>query len=368
MMKTSTPLMVNMVATFVIGLYPVSLAAQSVEPHEERPEGSSSHKSVRDAIVEGWNLTPDQVASLEEKLAMDPSDVAVRTQLLAYYGGSRSFRDQSAKEAKREHALWFIRNSPESEILGTPPSQIDHILDSEGYSEAKRAWMSQIDREPENTRLLGHAAAFLKFGDRRTSIEMLEQAQSLDPSSPEWPRELGHLHSLGAQVSGGGDLKSAEKALEHFQRAYGLADDSLRDSLLDYLAKAAFSADQLDQARHYAELMLQNAEPGWNSGNRVHHGNLVLGRIALRADNIEEARSRLLAAGNTTGSPQLNSFGPNMSLAKDLLEIGEREVVLEYFKLCSRFWDSDRAKDTLDKWGVLAAAGRIPDFGANLHY
>ena len=57
-----------------------------------------------------------------------------------------------------------------------------------------------------------------------------------------------------------------------------------------------------------------------------------------------------------------------MSLAKDLLEIGEREVVLEYFKLCSRFWDSDRAKDTLDKWGVLAAAGRIPDFGANLHY
>ena len=368
MMKTSTPLMLKTVAVLVVGLCPVTLAAQSVEPAEESPERSSSDRSVHDAIVAAWNLTPEQVASLEAQLAMDPSDVAVRTQLLAYYGGSRSFRDQSAKEAKREHALWFIRNSPESVILGTPPSQIDHILDSEGYSEAKRAWMSQIDREPENTRLLGHAAAFLKFGDRRTSIEMLERAQSLDPTNPEWPMKLGHLSSLEALGPEGGDSGTSEKALEHFQKAYALADDSLRDSLLDYLAEAAFSADQLDQAHHYAELMLQNTEAGWNSGNRVHHGNLVLGRIALRAGNIEEARSRLIAAGNTTGSPQLNSFGPNMSLAKDLLEIGEREVVLEYFKLCSRFWDSDRAKDTLDKWGVLAAAGRILDFGANLHY
>ena len=113
MMKTSTRLMVNTAAIFVIGLYPVSLAAQSAEPSEESPERSSRHKSGYDAIVAGRNLTPEQVASLEAKLAMDPNDVAVRTQLLAYYGGSRSFRDQSAKEAKREHALWFIRNSPE---------------------------------------------------------------------------------------------------------------------------------------------------------------------------------------------------------------------------------------------------------------
>lgn len=367
-MKTPTPLMANMVAVLVIGLCPAILAAQSTNLPQESPERSSSDTSVRNAIVEGRNLTPEQVASLEAKLAMDPSDVAVRTQLLAYYGGSRSFRDQSAKEAKREHALWFIRNSPDSEILGTPPSQIHHILDSEGYSEAKKAWMSQIDREPENAKLLGHAAEFFKFGDRRTSIRMLERAQSLDPSNPEWPRKLGHLNSLGALGPEGGDLRTSEKALEHFQKAYGLADGPLRDSLLEDLAKAAFSADQLDQAHHYAELMLQNTEAGWNSGNRVHHGNLVLGRIALRAGNIEEARSRLVAAGNTTGSPQLNSFGPNMSLAKELLEIGEREVVLDYFRLCSRFWDSDRAKDKLDKWGVLAAAGRIPDFGANLYY
>ena len=368
MMKTSTPLMVNMVAILVIGLCPGSLAGQSVERPQERPEAPTGEKSVRDVVIAARNLTPEQVASLEEKLAMDPSDAATRTQLLGYYGGRRLVRDQSAKEAKREHALWFIRNSPEAEILGMPFSRVNHILDRDGYAEVKEAWMSQIDREPENATLLGHAADFFMFGDRRTSIKLLKRAQSLEPSNAEWPSKLGHILSLGIRGPGESDPRFAEEALDHLEKAYELADKSRRDSLLEDLAKGAYSADQLDKARRYADLMLLNSEAGWNYGNRVHHGNLVLGRIALREGNIEEAKSRLIAAGNTPGSPQLNSFGPNMALAKALLEIGEREIVLEYFELCSKFWNSDRAKDELDKWGVLAAAGRIPDFRANLDY
>ena len=359
---------VCMVTILAIVLCHKGIGAAFVESPKENPEHPSAEKSVHDAVRAGRNLTPEQAASLEEKLAADPDDVTARTQLLGYYGGARSFRDPSAKEAKREHVLWFIRNSPESEILGTPPSNMNHILEPDGYAEAKKAWMSQIDREPGNATLLGHAADFFMFGDRRTSIKLLKQAQSLDPSNPEWPRKLGHILSLGIRGPGEGDPRFAEEALEHLEKAYELADESLRDSLLEGLAKGAYSADQLDKARHYAELMLQNTEAGWNYGNRVHHGNLVLGRISLREGNIEEAKSRLIAAGNTPGSPQLNSFGPNMALAKALLEIGERRVVLEYFTLCSKFWNSDRAKEKLDKWGVLAAAGRIPDFQANLDY
>jgi len=103
-------------------------------------------------------------------------------------------------------------------------------------------------------------------------------------------------------------------------------------------------------------------------GNRIHHGNLVLGRIALREDNIDEATTRLIEAGKTPGSPTLDSFGPNMALAKELLEKGERASVLEYFRLCSKFWASEQAKDQLDKWTVLVNGGRVPDFGANLDY
>jgi len=37
-----------------------------------------------------------------------------------------------------------------------------------------------------------------------------------------------------------------------------------------------------------------------------------------------------------------NSFGPNVSLAKDLLEKGERDTVVEYFEACKKFWKMDR--------------------------
>ena len=55
-----------------------------------------------------------------------------------------------------------------------------------------------------------------------------------------------------------------------------------------------------------------------------------------------------------------------MSLAKDLLEKGERDVVLEYFEACRKFWKM--GEDDLDKWSKEVKAGTIPDFGANLVY
>ena len=53
-----------------------------------------------------------------------------------------------------------------------------------------------------------------------------------------------------------------------------------------------------------------------------------------------------------------------MMLDKELLEKGQRDVVLEYFELCKKFWN----KDTLEKWAEVVKSGRIPEFGGNLYY
>jgi hypothetical protein len=94
---------------------------------------------------------------------------------------------------------------------------------------------------------------------------------------------------------------------------------------------------------------------------------MVLGRVALRRDkNVALAKNLLIASGKTPGSPQLNSFGPNMSLAKDLLAAGERDTVLEFFSECSSFWKQQFSK--LDQWAAMVKGGGDPDFGANLRY
>ncbi len=55
-----------------------------------------------------------------------------------------------------------------------------------------------------------------------------------------------------------------------------------------------------------------------------------------------------------------------MALAKELLDKGERDAVLEFFTLCKAFW-KDRAKQ-LDEWSDTVRKGGIPRFGANLVY
>ena len=227
--------------------------------------------------------------------------------------------------------------------------------------------MDHLENDPDNLTFLGHAAAYLDYGDRKTKIELLQRARSLDPSNAEWPRRLGFEHELNNdRPPQATDRQAADKALELYENAFELSDERDRESLLEELAKVAFEAGQHDKARKYAESLLRDAQRGASYGNRVHHGNLVLGRIALAEGNVKAAKFRLIAAGNIPSEPNLSTFGPNMTLAKELLEQGERDVVLKYFRLCSRFWDRDDGQ--LEKWTAVVELGKIPDFGPNLRY
>jgi hypothetical protein len=142
-------------------------------------------------------------------------------------------------------------------------------------------------------------------------------------------------------------------------RFYALAD----------LAKAAFDAGDLTKATSYANELLSLAPQNrkdWNYGNAIYYGNFVLGRVALRGGDVAGAKRSLLAAAQTPGSPQLNSFGPNVTLAKELLDKGARDTVLEYFALCRSFWKLDRG--LLDQWSATVRGGGIPQFNSNLNY
>jgi hypothetical protein len=153
------------------------------------------------------------------------------------------------------------------------------------------------------------------------------------------------------------------------QRLATAKSDQDRFYALNDAAEQGLVIGKTEEARRNAEELLgllPRFVGDWNYGNAIQDGNLVLGRIAVREGRIAEAKQRLLEAGRSPGSPQMNSFGPNMSLAKDLLEKAETEAVLEYFGLCRKFWALDRGH--LDQWTQEVKAGRVPDFGPNLVY
>jgi len=365
----------------VVALLSVALVDDSDDIRRDAAHGLSRF---------GRHISADEMRYFEALVPGSPHELALRILALGHYFlGQR--QSAPARAARQQHIFWLIEHAPECDAAGSPDASLYAADDADAYAKGRELWLAQVASHPENTGILGNAARFFLLDDPEISETLVKKARDLEPANPEWSERLGHLYSLQSGREGAGSQGAARHALEELQHAEHLrlkgapVDTSetnpdlararpLLERLhkLPGLAKAAFEAREFEEARNYATELLKLAcspdlpEFFRNNGNAIHHGNLILGRIALQSGDLAQARERLLAAGRTKGSPQLNSFGPNMSLAGELLKRGERNAVLEYFALCSKFWK--HGSDVLIEWTRQVEAGEIPNFGANLRY
>jgi hypothetical protein len=97
----------------------------------------------------------------------------------------------------------------------------------------------------------------------------------------------------------------------------------------------------------------------WNYGNAIHDANRYLGLVSLRRGNIEEADEFLLRSGKSPGSPQLDTFGPDLDLADELLKQGQIVPVRQYLIDVKSFWKPGNAE--IDRWVAAISAGKKPE-------
>ena len=227
--------------------------------------------------------------------------------------------------------------------------------------------------------------------DRDRAERLLRAAQKDRPTARAWPLDISML--FAADVFAGKNLKGKEK-VAHFKRAVVYLRESLditlnvlsenpnrklealRPGLALDLSWAALEAGELKFAKLHAmkTLRYNQDRESWDYGNIIHKANQILGRVALREGRVADAKTYLLKAGATPGSPQLNTHGPQMSLAAELMENGEKETVLEYLDLVAAFWaNPDERTDAkskrvarlhrelLEAWKKQISAGKIPD-------
>jgi hypothetical protein len=186
-----------------------------------------------------------------------------------------------------------------------------------------------------------------------------------------WRRGERHALAMHTSSDPGVRMREARAALAAFQAAERRIATGRRTprrqrqqaAHLPSMAAAALEAGEPQAASSYAQQMLAAGmgpprPQDWDAGNLIHHGHITLGRLALLAGGTDRAAQHLLAAGSTWGSPQLDSFGPDLHLANQLLAHGQTETVEAYLRRCQQFWKL--GGDKLQRWITDIHAGRRP--------
>ena len=233
--------------------------------------------------------------------------------------------------------------------------------------EARQA-RREVDRS-RNPFLLGGAAQML-FGNIQNPFQISFGDDDVASLAERWLRRAleiapsGELKNLLAQVlrnlANGADDPRERARL--FSEVFSLTPDPAKPSFLPDLAKAEFEAGDDAAAERDARRALE-AAPEIARRNRdqaallINRANSVLGRVALARGQTAEARARLhdsLDIPADSGSFRFN--GPDLSLAEDLADGGERDAVIEYLETARALWPYDRGQ--IDRYVKLVRAGR----------
>lgn len=356
------------------------MAGMEEDDSSDQPVGKSGGKSKQIVIphhirndsvmlaLMGTELSGEQAARIEAQLQQAPDNLTSRTLILGYLE-HHAFGSPKLRKAFQRHALWVIKNHPESGVAHDPCTHLDPIFDQESYFEGKQLWLKHVDRMSTNTTILGNAAEYFLLQEKEIAERLLKQAQKLEPRNPEWPDQLGHLYGLQTpyEKNPARHADLARKQLASYEKADSLPKPKdEKDDRLEDLAVAALEAGDDAKAERYARQLLKSVSDPKDDeyGKAIHKGNTILGRLALKHGDLAMAKSCLLKSGKVPGSGSLDSFGPNMSLAAELLKRGQKDVVLQYFDLCAKFWKDEK----LAQWRKQVQAGQAPDFGANMVY
>lgn len=133
------------------------------------------------------------------------------------------------------------------------------------------------------------------------------------------------------------------EAMNRFRLAWHTVRAVLRTSKVapDDEGWRALATGDLDGAEAHALAMLANVRHdslGDDQDNERHIAHTMLGHVHLKRGDVDRAAMELLQSAEVSDTPVLGSFGPDLSLAWELLRAGRGDEVVTFARKFSRFW------------------------------
>jgi tetratricopeptide (TPR) repeat protein len=306
----------------------------------------------------GGKLTRQERKWLEWLVDREPDPLWLRAILWRSYWACPG--DPASSRACQRHALWIIEQFPTSSITAIVSTCFK--VEEDAFTQAKTLWLKALECNPPRLAVIDAAVRFFWTLDRTFCGELLRKGKALDPDEPTWSGRLAALYEC-------------EFMSRYDESRYDWAAMTLRELLADpkstttipgelqkplRLATLAFEAGEWELAAKFARQILEDESPYRDSPYWAHDAHQMLGRVALRQGNIEDAKRHLRESNLADrDSPSASLVYFRMELAQELLERGEKEAVIAYLKVFSLY--NSRKGYVADKWIELIEQGKVPD-------
>ena len=312
-------------------------------------------ESVRAILLlySGKTVSKPKAEELESTVQKTPEKMDERVVVIGYY--SANGKTSLDRTRLRAHVLWMIENHPEHPATAEP-SLRDLPDDIQGNAEILRLWRKNLQSHEDDLAVLKNAEKFFFGKDPAEADRLIHRISEKEPGNPEWPNELAQLYRMFG-IPGQHIDDPAQRAREAYTRVLALTrNPTAREALAGEMAQAAFKMGDFTSAAELAKIYLHGKDR-----TAPQRANTILGRVAIRSGDMPGARQYLLDSSKPQAEKQVSLSGPTMVLAKELLEQGEREAVLQYLDSCLSLWPS--GENVLQMWIADIKNGKTPNFG-----
>lgn len=130
-----------------------------------------------DVRKEAHQISPAEIAQMENALLSSPHDLSTRARLMSYYF------QQSIAQPRIAHVLWVVEHHPESKLAGSPVAGVtrsDLLNTRSDYEAARLLWLRQAESHPASAAVLANAGRFFSAEEPQRAEALLLRAWELD--------------------------------------------------------------------------------------------------------------------------------------------------------------------------------------------
>lgn len=260
--------------------------------------------------------------------------------------------DHAGQDPDLERARGILRASVMLGVSGVEDSgNVIRLATSEALRRTPAAAEARKEIEAsKDANLIGAAGAFissnglvaipydLTFGDDDVPTlaeKWLRRARELVPSGDEWNAALASAMNQESQRT----LDPGEK-VRLLSEASDLLPASQKPGLRPAVLNAEFAAGDDAAAARDAQAL---ADAPRNASD-YNLGETILGRLALAHGDAQTAKEMLMASLKPPAKFRNPVFEPNMTLAQDIFEAGDRDTVVAFLEASRAVWKFDRGR------------------------